>query len=62
MPMLMALFSYWGVGLPVAWLLGFGAGWGGVGIWRGLALGLAAGALLLNGRFPLRDRLGLLDR
>ena len=60
-PMLLALFSYWAVGLPVAWLLGFVAGWGGIGIWTGLALGLAAAAILLNGRFALRDRLGLLD-
>ena len=61
-PMLFALFSYWVVGLPVAWTLGFAAGWGGTGIWTGLALGLAAAALLLNGRFALRGRLGLLDR
>ena len=61
-PMLLALFSYWAVGLPVAWTLGFVAGWGGIGVWTGLALGLAAAALLLNGRFALRDRLGLLDR
>jgi MATE family multidrug resistance protein len=59
-PMLIALFSYWGVGLPVAYLLAFGAGWGGVGVWWGLALGLAAAALLLSGRFQRRDRLGLL--
>jgi MATE family multidrug resistance protein len=61
-PMLLALVSYWAVGLPVAWALGIAAGWGGVGIWIGLALGLAAAALLLNGRFALRDRLGLLER
>ena len=34
-PMLMALFSYWAVGLPVAWTLGFVAGWGGIGVWTG---------------------------
>jgi MATE family multidrug resistance protein len=61
-PMLMALFSYWAVGLPVAWVFGFVADWGGIGIWLGLALGLATAALLLNGRFALRERLGLLDR
>lgn len=59
-PMLIALFSYWGVGLPVAYLLAFGVGWGGIGVWWGLALGLATAALLLSGRFQLRDRLGLL--
>ncbi|HRO11168.1 MATE family efflux transporter [Amaricoccus sp.] len=61
-PMLMALFSYWAVGLPVAWAFGFRAGWGGTGIWIGLALGLATAAVLLNGRFALRERLGLLGR
>ena len=61
-PMLLALLSYWGIGLPVALGLGLWAGWGGVGIWIGLALGLAAAAALLNGRFILRERLGLLDR
>lgn len=59
-PLLIALFSYWGVGLPVAWVLGFVVGLGGPGVWWGLALGLATAALLLSGRFVFRDRLGLL--
>ena len=59
-PLLIALFSYWAVGLPVALTLGFAVGWGGVGVWTGLALGLFTAALLLNGRFLLRERLGLL--
>ncbi len=60
-PMVIALFSYWLVGMPSAWLLAFVAGWGGVGIWCGLALGLLSAAVLLNWRFLRRDRLGLLD-
>jgi MATE family multidrug resistance protein len=59
-PLLIALFSYWGVGLPVAWVLGFVVGLGGPGVLWGLALGLATAALLLSGRFVFRDRLGLL--
>lgn len=44
-PMIVSVFSYWAVGAPMAWLLGFPAGLGGVGIWLGLACGLAlAGA------------------
>ena len=58
-PLVMALVSYWGIGLPVAWVLGIYAGFGGLGIWVGLALGLAVAAVLLNGRFLMRDRLGL---
>ncbi|HEV7345720.1 MAG TPA: MATE family efflux transporter [Devosia sp.] len=61
-PMLLAIFSYWGVGLPTSYILGFVAGWGGVGIWSGLAAGLAFAALVLVARFAMRERLGLLNR
>ncbi|MEX6505991.1 MATE family efflux transporter [Jiella sp. M17.18] len=59
-PMLIALVSYWGVGMPVAWLLAFPAGLGGPGIWWGLASGLAAAAVMLNWRVARRERNGLL--
>ena len=59
-PLYIALFSYWGVGLPVAWVFGIALGFGGPGVWCGLALGLAVAALLLSGRFVFRDRLGIL--
>ncbi len=60
-PMLIAVFSYWIVGLPVAWLLAFPAGLGGRGVWWGLAFGLSAAAILLTARVYRRERLGLLD-
>ncbi len=50
-PMLMAAFSYWAVGMPASYLLGFTAGLGGVGIWLGLVAGLAAAGVLLMARF-----------
>ncbi|WP_072793633.1 MATE family efflux transporter [Cognatishimia maritima] len=50
-PMIMATISYWVVGVPVSYIAGFWLGWGGVGIWVGLALGLAVAALLLMWRF-----------
>ncbi len=50
-PMVYAAVSYWLVGAPVAYLLGFTAGFGGVGIWVGLALGLACAAVLMLRRF-----------
>lgn len=59
-PMVMAIFGYWLVGLPVAWLMGFVFDLRGVGIWLGLAAGLTFVAILLVGRFALRERLGLL--
>ncbi|MCP8883609.1 MATE family efflux transporter [Devosia sp. XJ19-1] len=61
-PMIMAIFGYWCVGLPVAWLMGFVLNLRGVGIWLGLAAGLAFVAVLLVGRFAMRERLGLLQR
>ena len=61
MPMLIALFSYWAVGMPVAYLLAFHAGWGGPGIWWGLASGLAVAAVLLNIRYIRRERYGLVS-
>ena len=52
-PMLIALCGYWLVGLPTAWLLGFPMGLQGVGVWLGLAAGLAFAALVLSMRFAL---------
>ncbi|RUT35230.1 MATE family efflux transporter [Arsenicitalea aurantiaca] len=59
-PMLIALLGYWAVGLPVGYLCGFTLGLGGLGIWFGLATGLALVAVILNIRFAMRERLGLL--
>src|SRR5262249_13540159 len=47
-PMVCNLVSHWCVGLPLGYLLGFVAGLGVIGLWSGLALGLAtAGTYLL---------------
>ncbi|MCR6673836.1 MATE family efflux transporter [Devosia ginsengisoli] len=59
-PMVFAILGYWAIGLPTAWLFGFVIGWRGVGIWLGLAAGLAAVAVVLVTRFAMRERLGLL--
>jgi multidrug resistance protein, MATE family len=58
-PLIFALFGYWGVGLGIGWWLAFGADWQGVGIWVGLASGLAAVAVLMLARWLLRERIGL---
>jgi MATE family multidrug resistance protein len=60
-PMAIAAFSYWVVGLLTAVGLAFGLGWEGVGIWTGLATGLAVVAALLLGRWLRRERLGLTE-
>lgn len=59
-PMLLAILGYWCVGIPVAWALGFLADWRGIGIWIGLAVGLAFVAVLLLTRWALRERFGLM--
>ncbi|GHG91349.1 MATE family efflux transporter [Pseudodonghicola xiamenensis] len=51
MPMVIAALSYWAVGLPSSYLLGFVWGMGGIGIWLGLVAGLACAAALLMLRF-----------
>ncbi|WP_179187107.1 MATE family efflux transporter [Sphingomonas sp. TZW2008] len=61
-PMLIALFGYWVIGFGTSILLGFRFGWGGVGVWIGLAVGLLAVSILLLWRWHVRDRLGLLPR
>jgi MATE family multidrug resistance protein len=57
-PMLLALFGYWGVGLPVGAALAFLTPLAGVGLWIGLACGLATVAVLLIARWRLRERAG----
>ncbi len=53
-PMWMAAFGYWVVGVPTSYLLGFTAGMGGVGVWLGLCVGLAVAGILLQYRFWTR--------
>ena len=60
-PMLFAGVGYWVIGLACGSWLAFRAGWDGVGIWTGLALGLAIVAVLMTGRWALRERIGLVD-
>ena len=50
-PMVIAAVSYWGIGIPASYLLGFTLGFGGVGVWLGLAFGLAMASVLLGVRF-----------
>lgn len=55
-PMWIAGFAYWLVGAPVALILAFGFRLQGLGIWLGLAAGLAAAAALLTARFARLSR------
>ncbi|MGB1157424.1 MAG: MATE family efflux transporter [Alphaproteobacteria bacterium] len=55
-PMIMALVSYWVVGVPASYALGFWTPLGGVGIWLGLVLGLSCASALMLHRFWLLRR------
>ena len=59
-PMIIAAIGYWVAGFGTAIVLGFTLGLAGLGIWIGLAAGLAVVAILLLGRWRLRARFGLL--
>jgi MATE family multidrug resistance protein len=50
-PAIAASIGYWGIGFPIAWILGVRLGLGAIGIWWGLACGLASVAVLLGFRF-----------
>jgi MATE family multidrug resistance protein len=52
-PLLLASLGYWGVGFLGGWLFAFPLGYGAVGLWWGLALGLATVAILLTLRLHL---------
>lgn len=49
-PMWLAAISYWVIGIPAAYFLGFTAGLGADGVWYGLTIGLAVAAVLLGVR------------
>ena len=50
-PTLITIFAYWGVGLPLCYVLGFVYDLKHIGIWIGLTLSLLASASLLSWRF-----------
>ena len=50
-PMVIAVATSWGLGIPTAVVLGFLLGFGGPGIWAGMAVAMAGAAWLLIRRF-----------
>jgi len=49
-PMFIAMFAYWGLGMPLGAGLGLALGWGPQGMWIGLIVGLSAAAVLMGAR------------
>ncbi|HEX8532750.1 MAG TPA: MATE family efflux transporter [Allosphingosinicella sp.] len=58
-PMIYAACGYWIIGLGVGLALAFGAGWQGLGVWIGLAAGLAVVSVLMLARWMRRETLRL---
>ena len=50
-PMIAAAVSYWVIGIPCSYVLGFPLGFGAAGIWFGLVVGLAFAAVSMMLRF-----------
>lgn len=59
-PMLFAAAGYWIIGIGVGTFLAFQTPLAGLGIWLGLAVGLAVVACLMVWRWSIRERLGLI--
>jgi MATE family multidrug resistance protein len=59
-PLLFAGLSFWLLSFPSCWWLAFRAGFGAVGVWIGLSLGLALFAMLLVSRFQMLTAKGYL--
>ena len=55
-PMLIAAIGYWAIGFAGGCALAFPLGYGALGLWSGLALGLAVVAILLTLRLKSRAR------
>jgi MATE family multidrug resistance protein len=55
-PMAIAAIGYWAIGFFGGWLLAFPLGFGAVGLWLGLALGLGVVAISLTVRLHFRAR------
>jgi MATE family multidrug resistance protein len=59
LPLLFAALGYWGLGLPTGLLLAFPLGMGPLGIWFGLAAGLAVVAVMMTLRWRKLAVLGV---
>lgn len=63
-PSVFALISYWGIGIPLSYVLGIKCSLGVLGIWGGLSVGLLTAALLFLGRFIIiyRSKLAITSK
>ena len=59
-PMVTNIVGHWVLGLPVGYALCFSTGWGVVGLWVGLSIGLVFCAIVLLATWTVRTRGGVL--
>ena len=55
-PTLICFFSYWVLALPLSYFLGHKMGYGPIGIWYGLFVGLSVAGVLLFVRFQKQTK------
>jgi len=58
-PLIVNVIGFWCIGMPVSLWLGFGLGYGAVGLWWGLVVGLVIVAVFLIVRVRQREQHGL---
>ena len=56
MPTLITFIAYWLIALPLAYFNAFILGWGAIGIWIALAIGLTVSGILLSTRFMNKSK------
>lgn len=54
--MLLHVLSFWGIGVPLSWVLAFPLGYGAAGLWWGLSAGLSTAAVLQLARVRTKLR------
>ena len=55
-PAVITFVAYWVIALPLGYTLGVRGPWGAVGMWTGIATGLAFAAVFLSARFARLTR------
>ncbi|WP_334778186.1 MATE family efflux transporter [Nostoc sp.] len=58
-PMFIGIFAYWCVGLSTGYTFGISSGYGAIGLWWGLAIGLGIAAMVMTWRFSNKTTKGL---
>jgi len=61
-PMFIAAFGYWMLGLPLGVILAFRFGFAGAGIWTGIVSGLGVVGIVMTARWVRREKYGLVPK